>query len=155
MDKEYKIKEYESIIRYLKELIIHNAGLIANLANISALLNQYLSDINWVGFYLVQNEELIVGPFQGLPACTIIRKGRGVCGKSWETNKTIVVDDVHSFSDHIACDCNSKSEIVIPIHSKDEMVGVLDIDSPYIGRFEKIDKDNLEKIVLIIEKMIF
>ncbi|MEA4820886.1 MAG: GAF domain-containing protein [Erysipelotrichales bacterium] len=155
MNNSYKNDEYELIINSLKQLIITEAGIIANLANISALLNQYMSNLNWVGFYMVNGDNLILGPFQGRPACLIIKKGKGVCGCSWGKNETVVVENVHDFPGHITCDCNSKSEIVIPINLNNQVIGVLDLDSPILKRFDNIDRENLEIIVSIIEKLVF
>lgn len=155
MSNSYKNNEYELIINSLKQLIVTETGIIANLANISALLNQYMSNLNWVGFYMVNEDNLILGPFQGRPACLIIKKGKGVCGCAWGKNETVIVENVHDFPGHIACDCNSKSEIVIPINLNGQVIGVLDIDSPILKRFDEIDKENLEIIVSIIEQLVF
>lgn len=127
---------------------------IANLSNISAILSDNISDINWVGFYIVKNNNLILGPFQGKKAKTKIEYGNGVCGKCWEMNQTIVVDNVHEFENHIACDIRSNSEIVIPLHKKGIFFGVLDIDSISYSRFSNNDKENLENIAKYIEEII-
>lgn len=124
----------------------------ANLANASALLWEYLPDLNWAGFYKMTDGKLVLGPFQGKTACIVIEIGRGVCGTAFEKDETLVVYDVHEFPGHIACDCASNSEIVVPIHSDGKIWGVLDIDSPIIGRFTDEDKDGLEKFVNILEK---
>ena len=123
--------------------------MIANLSNASALLNQFLERINWVGFYLWDEEknELVLGPFQGLPACVRIPFGKGVCGTAAEKRETLVVPDVNQFPGHIACDANSQSEIVIPMIKNDQLIGVLDIDSPEVNRFDEIDKKKLEEFV--------
>ncbi|MCK9198421.1 MAG: GAF domain-containing protein [Bacilli bacterium] len=155
MSNSYKNNEYELIINSLKQLIVTETGIIANLANISALLNQYMSNLNWVGFYMVNGDNLILGPFQGRPACLIIKKGKGVCGYSWGKKETVIVENVNDFPGHITCDCNSKSEIVIPIKLNNQVIGVLDIDSPIFKRFDEIDKENLEIIVSIIEQLVF
>lgn len=126
----------------------------ANLANASALLWQSLPDINWAGFYKMQDGKLILGPFQGKPACIVIPVGKGVCGTAVSENKTQLVYDVHRFPGHIACDSASNSEIVIPIHVRGEIWGVLDIDSPHIGRFSDADKAGLEKLVQLLEKVL-
>ena len=128
---------------------------IANLSNAAALLYQELPDINWAGFYLVQDGALILGPFQGKTACIRIEKGRGVCGTAWQTDETQLVPDVHAFPGHIACDCASRSEIVIPIHYQNEIWGVLDIDSPTEGRFTEYDRTGLLKFVQVLEKSLF
>ncbi|MEH7250995.1 GAF domain-containing protein [Neobacillus niacini] len=124
---------------------------IANLSNTSALLNQFLDRINWVGFYLVdENNELVLGPFQGLPACVRIPLGKGVCGTSAKNLETIRVEDVHQFPGHIACDAASNSEIVIPLIKDGKLLGVLDIDSPIKNRFDEVDQEQLEEITAIL-----
>lgn len=135
----------------LKALLDKEDWLITSLSNASALLNEYLDDINWVGFYLMQNGELVLGPFQGKTACVRIKVGRGVCGTAVSEDKTQLVPDVHKFPGHIACDCASNSEIVVPIHHNGEIVAVLDIDSPLFDRFSEEDKADLEESVRIIE----
>lgn len=125
--------------------------LIANLANASAVLNEALTDINWVGFYLVEGDRLILGPFQGKTACIEIPRGRGVCGTAFAENRTQLVYDVHQFPGHIACDSASNSEIVIPLRKDGRVVAVLDIDSPSIGRFDEEDRKGLEQVAKIIE----
>lgn len=127
---------------------------MTNLANASALLNEKLDDINWVGFYTAKDGKLVLGPFQGKVACTIIPMGRGVCGTAAATDSTQLVPDVHKFSGHIACDSASNSEIVIPIHRRGEVFGVLDIDSPLFGRFTEEDRQGLESFVKILEEVI-
>ena len=126
---------------------------LANLANTSALLNQALREINWVGFYLMKDGQLVLGPFQGKPACIEIKVGRGVCGTAVERDEVTVVPDVHAFPGHIACDAASRSEIVLPIHAHGKVIGVLDIDSPVPGRFTEEDKKGLEEIVKIVEDL--
>ena len=134
------------LLGQLRALTDGETNRIANLANASALLNTYLRDINWVGFYLLEGEELVLGPFQGLPACVRIPLGRGVCGASALRRETIVVPDVHEFPGHIACDAASNSEIVVPLLSaQGELVGVLDVDSPLKGRFGEEDARFLER----------
>ena len=125
-----KTENYALVKKQLIALIEGETNLIANLSNASALLNQFLDQINWVGFYLVEEEELILGPFQGLPACIRIPFGKGVCGTSVAERKTLRIADVHQFPGHIACDAASQSEIVIPLIKDDTIIGVLDIDSP-------------------------
>ncbi len=142
-----KPEMYETIINQLKYLLEDVNDNITNLSNTSALLNAYLKDINWVGFYLFKNNELLLGPFQGLPACTKIMIGNGVCGTAAETLQSIVVDDVDAFPGHIACDGASKSEIVIPIIINNSFYGLLDIDSPIHNRFDNVDKLYLEKLI--------
>ena len=119
---------------------------IANAANLSALLYHALEDVNWVGFYFIRRDELVVGPFQGKPACVRIPLGRGVCGKAAASGEIIRVDDVNAFDDHIACDVDSRSEIVLPLEKSGEIIGVLDIDSPRTGRFGEQDEAVLARI---------
>lgn len=126
----------------------------ANLANAAALLWQELPGINWAGFYKMEDGALILGPFQGKPACIRIPVGRGVCGTTVAQNKTQLVYDVHAFPGHIACDCASNSEIVVPIHVRGAIWGVLDIDSPHIGRFTETDQKGLEMFVNILEAVL-
>ena len=127
---------------------------VANLANASALLWEALSDINWAGFYMLEGETLILGPFQGKPACIEIPVGRGVCGTAVAQNATQLVDDVHKFPGHIACDCASNSEIVVPLRRDGKVIGVLDIDSPVFARFSQADRDGLEKFAELLQKVI-
>ncbi|RIO58313.1 GAF domain-containing protein [Staphylococcus haemolyticus] len=150
------IKEtnYNLLTKQLQSLIEDEQNLIAILSNTSAILNDNLDQINWVGFYLIENEELILGPFQGHPACVHIAIGKGVCGTAVAEDKTQLVKDVHAFPGHIACDANSKSEIVIPIHVNDEIIGVLDIDAPITDRFTNEDKEGLEVIAKVLEKQL-
>ena len=123
----------------------------ANLANAAALLWEKLPDINWVGFYKMTDGALVLGPFQGKPACILIPVGKGVCGTAVAEDRIQLVPDVHQFPGHIACDCASNSEIVLPIHVRGEIWGVLDIDSPHIGRFTEEDREGLSKFVAILE----
>ena len=127
---------------------------VANLANASALLWQEMPDINWVGFYKMTNGALVLGPFQGKPACMEIPVGRGVCGTAVAEDAVQLVYDVHQFPGHIACDCASNSEIVLPIHVNGEIWGVLDIDSPSVGRFTEEDKVGLLEIVGVLEQIL-
>lgn len=145
-----KKKCYQLIHSQLKSLIENETCPLPNLANASALLNMTLTDINWVGFYILKNDELILGPFQGKPACIRIPAGRGVCGTAVLEGKPQVVPNVHEFPGHIACDSESNSEIVIPIFSKNCIVGVLDIDSPLYDRFDRTDLEGLEEVVRIL-----
>lgn len=128
--------------------------LIANLANTSAVIYDELRDINWAGFYIMQDGKLVLGPFQGKVACIEIEIGKGVCGTAVARDETIVVRDVHEFAGHIACDCESESEIVVPIHKDGRVWGVLDIDSPIKDRFSAEDRDRLEKVVKVLEERI-
>jgi len=127
---------------------------IANLANAAALLYNTLTDINWAGFYLLQGDKLVLGPFQGKPACIEIPMGRGVCGSAAAENKTLLVPDVHKFPGHIACDSASNSEIVVPLRKDGKVMGVLDIDSPLLDRFTEEDRQGLEAFAEISEKWI-
>ncbi|MEK4426619.1 GAF domain-containing protein [Solibacillus sp. FSL K6-1523] len=140
-------EQYTTLSRQLHTLLDGEQDRIANLSNASALLNQFLDRINWVGFYLMNDGELVLGPFQGLPACVRIPVGRGVCGSSAMQKQTLLVDDVHAFPGHIACDAASKSELVIPLIKNDTVIGVLDIDSPIEARFSKEDQLGLEQFV--------
>ena len=131
------------------------ANPISNLANVSALLWQEFPNINWAGFYLMQNSRLELGPFQGKPACTVIPAGKGVCGRAAEENRTVRVADVHDFPGHIACDGASRSEIVIPIRKNGQVWGVLDMDSPVKDRFSEEDTANLEEVARTLENTLF
>ena len=128
---------------------------IANLANVSAAIWQEMENINWAGFYLMQQGKLVLGPFQGKPACIEIAVGKGVCGTAVQEKKTVLVEDVHAFPGHIACDSASNSEIVVPIFKNGEVYGVLDIDSPYLARFTREDQLGLEELVRTLENTIF
>lgn len=134
----------------LKALLAGEHDMIANLSNAAALLYQYLPDINWAGFYLWKNNELVLGPFQGKVACMHIPYGKGVCGTCMKELKTQRVENVHEFPDHIACDSASNSEIVIPMIVKDQIIGVLDIDSPLFSRFNEVDEAYLTEFVHIL-----
>lgn len=145
---------YDEIAEQLEALTQDVPYEVANLANASALLWQELPRINWVGFYKMEDNALILGPFQGKPACIRIPLGRGVCGTAAALDQVQRVEDVHSFPGHIACDCASNSEIVLPIHKDGKVWGVLDIDSPELGRFTREDQAGLEKIVKILERVL-
>lgn len=151
---ETKDKFYNYMNMKLTGLICEEPDWLANISNASALLWLLLDDINWAGFYLYKNEELVLGPFQGKPACTHIQLGKGVCGTAAQTRSTQLVKDVHEFPGHIACDSASNSEIVVPIIKSDKLIGVLDIDSPKINRFDEKDQIYLEKFVSIIVKYV-
>ena len=144
--------DYNEINAMLASIIEGIPYTMTNLANASALLNEKLEDINWVGFYTVKDGKLVLGPFQGKVACTIIPIGKGVCGTAAATDSTQLVPDVHKFAGHIACDSASNSEIVIPLHRNGTVFGVLDIDSPLFGRFSEEDKAGLEEFARILEK---
>ncbi|MDS3994535.1 GAF domain-containing protein [Staphylococcus capitis] len=149
-----KETNYLMLTKQLKSLIEDEHHLIAILSNTSALINDHLDQVNWVGFYLIEDNELILGPFQGHPACVHIEIGKGVCGTAISEDATQRVSDVHQFPGHIACDANSKSEIVIPIHVNDKIIGVLDIDAPIKDRFTWDDQEGLEQVVQILEKQL-
>lgn len=140
-------EKYQLVKKQLTALIEDESNMIANLSNAAALLNQFLDRINWVGFYLVEGNELVLGPFQGLPACVRIPFGKGVCGNAVKERKTLRVEDVNQFPGHIACDSASQSEIVVPIIKNNEVIGVLDIDSPEINRFDEVDEIHLKEFV--------
>ena len=142
---------YSELLEVFPSILINDYD-ITTLSNASAILNMYLEDINWVGFYLLKNNQLILGPFQGKVACTNIKIGRGVCGTCIQDEKTILVPNVHEFKGHIACDSASNSEICIPIYANNKLYGLLDIDSPILNRFNEIDKINLEKICKMINE---
>lgn len=138
---------YRELVGELSALIAGERDFIANLANASALLYHSLPDLNWAGFYLLKQGELVVGPFQGKPACVRIAIGKGVCGTAAERRTTLVVRDVHEFPGHIACDAASNSEIVVPMLKGGELLGVLDLDSPKLARFDEQDREGLERFV--------
>ena len=146
--------DYKNLCAQLRSLTDGIPYETANLANASALLWQHLPDINWAGFYKMEDSKLVLGPFQGKPACIVIPVGRGVCGTAVSENKTQLVYDVHQFPGHIACDSASNSEIVVPIRVKGAIWGVLDIDSPQIGRFSEEDRAGLEEFVRILEAIL-
>ena len=141
------------LYQQIKALTEHEHDLVANLSNISACLNENLDNINWVGFYIVKEGELVLGPFQGKPACIRIPFGKGVCGTCVEERRIQRVADVHQFKGHIACDCASNSEIVLPIIKNDEIVAVLDIDSPIFDRFSEENEKQLSEVVNYISNL--
>ncbi len=151
-----KAEIYQSLIPQIKGLLGGEPDLVANLANVSAALKEQFGWL-WVGFYLVKpsasspDEELVLGPFQGPVACTRIKKGRGVCGTSWQKAETLIVDDVEKFPGHIACSSLSRSEIVVPIIRNNIVIGVLDIDSESLAQFDETDKKYLEEIIYVID----
>ncbi|MFO3702806.1 GAF domain-containing protein [Staphylococcus felis] len=143
---------YKLLARQLDALLEGETDLIANLSNASALLNDQLDNINWLGFYLIKDNELILGPFQGKPACVHIPIGKGVCGTAVAKAEIQRVADVNTFPGHIACDANSQSEIVLPIYQNNTIIGVLDIDAPITNRFSKDDEEGLKEVVTVLEK---
>jgi GAF domain-containing protein len=144
-----KAEQYEALLPQIAGLLEGETDLTANLANVAAALKEQFGWL-WIGFYLVKNEELVLGPFQGPVACTRIRHGRGVCGTSWARKETLVVPDVEKFPGHIACSSRSRSEIVVPIIRKGEVVGVLDADSQTLSAYDETDRLYLEKVVELI-----
>lgn len=150
-----KSKFYESLNRQALALLEGEDDLVAAMANFSALLNDNLTELNWVGFYVMRAEQLVLGPFQGKVACTRIPMGKGVCGTAAFTNETQRIADVHQFDGHIACDSASNSEIVVPVRAKGKVVAVLDIDSPILDRFDEEDQKGLELLVKSFENCLF
>ena len=146
--------DYISLLKSYKALIEKEDDFIALLSNTSAFIYNTVSDLNWAGFYLVKDNELVLGPFQGKPACTRIKYGDGVCGTALKERETMVVDDVHEFKGHIACDGASNSEIVVPIFRNGIIIGVLDIDSPKFSRFKDEEKQFFEELVWVLENKI-
>src|SRR5438045_7602013 len=144
-----KQEQYEALLPQISGLLEGEPDLVANLANIAAALKEQFNWL-WVGFYLVKKDELVLGPFQGPVACIRIKKGKGVCGSSWAQAKTLIVPDVEKFPGHIACSSASRSKIVIPVMYKDEVVGVLDVDSKELNAFDTVDQVYLEQIVSLI-----
>jgi GAF domain-containing protein len=138
----------------LKGQLSSETDILANISNATAIIKACINNINWSGFYFLKNSELVLGPFQGLPACNRIEIGKGVCGTSVEKKAPIIVDNVNEFEGHIACDENSRSEIVIPIIKDDKIFGVLDIDSPYFNRFNQLHLKYLTEFVSIMNKYI-
>lgn len=145
-------QKYKYMVMLLKGQISSEKDLIANLSNASAIINVILDRINWAGFYIMRNGELVLGPFQGRPACNRIKVGKGVCGTAVKEKRVVRVEDVHNFPGHIACDCQSNSEIVIPIMKNNEVFGVLDIDSPEFNRFRDLEEEYLVKFVKVLEE---
>ena len=146
---------YKELIMQVDALTVGVPHLVANLANVSAAIWQEMDNINWAGFYLMEGGKLVLGPFQGKPACIEIAVGKGVCGTAVAERKTQLVEDVHQFPGHIACDCASNSEIVVPIYKNGAVFGVLDIDSPYYARFTAEDQAGMEELVRVLERNLF
>lgn len=147
VDKEV---QYKTLIPQIKALISGEEDQIANLANVAAALKEQFGWF-WIGFYLVKGDELVLGPFQGPVACTRIRKGKGVCGTSWQQNETLIVPDVDLFPGHIACASASRSEIVLPLYKGEKVIGVLDADSEYLAHFDKVDEKYLKEIIRLLD----
>lgn len=152
IDQNNKKEFYETLKQYIEGLMTDERDLIANLANVSSLMFNMMADVNWSGFYLYKEEQLVLGPFHGKPACIRIPIGRGVCGNAAKDLETQLVRDVHQYPGHIACDGDTNSEIVIPMVSEGSLIGVLDIDSPILNRFNDEDQGYLEDIVRFIVK---
>ena len=148
--KGSKEEQYSGLFPQIKALLDGEPDMIANMANVAAALKEQFNWL-WIGFYRVIKDELVLGPFQGPVACTRIKKGRGVCGTSWRDKKTLIVPDVEAFSGHIACSSLSRSEIVIPVFNKDEVIGVLDVDSEALNHFDETDQQFLEAICRLLE----
>lgn len=147
--KGNKAEQYTSLLPQIKGLLDGETDLVANMANVAAALKEQFGWL-WVGFYLVKEEELVLGPFQGPVACTRIRKNRGVCGSSWAQARTLIVPDVEAFPGHIACSSLSKSEIVVPLIRHGEVTAILDVDSEHLSHFDVTDQQYLEEIVALI-----
>lgn len=147
-----KKENYQQLLVLVQALLDDESDIIANLANVAALLYEHLSDLNWVGFYLKRGHDLVVGPFQGKVACSRIHLYKGVCGRALELKQIINVPNVHEFEGHIVCDSASNSELVIPLIVNDQAIGVLDIDAPILNRFDQDDETYLSKIVALINK---
>lgn len=148
-----KEEKYQSLIPQIEALVTGEPDLIANLANIASAL-KYGMGFFWIGFYLVKDDELVLGPFQGPIACTRIRKGKGVCGTSWANAQTVLVPNVDEFPGHIACSSDSKSEIVLPAFKDGEVALILDVDSDQLNDFDSVDQENLEKLMRIVEQLL-
>jgi len=149
-----KTELYQLLEKQLRSLLEGETDLIANTANMAALLYHSLPGLNWAGFYFRQGDVLVLGPFQGQPACVRIPLGKGVCGMAAKERKTLVVPNVHEFPGHIACDAASKSEIVVPLIKNNQVLGVLDLDSPNAERFEEVDRAGLEQLVEVLKSQI-
>lgn len=150
LQQGHKAEQYQSIIPQIQAIVEDETDVIANLANICAALKQQFNWF-WIGFYLVKDRELVLGPFQGPIACTRIAKGRGVCGAAWQQQQVMIVPDVEQFPGHIACSSASKSEIVLPIMRNGDCVGVLDVDSDELNKFDEIDAEYLKQLITVIE----
>ena len=142
---------FDDLHSLLKGIVEGERDLIANTANFSALIFNTMPDLNWAGFYFYKEDELVLGPFQGKPACIRIKKGRGVCGTALATETTQLVPDVHAFPGHIACDAASRSELVVPVFAKGQVIGVFDLDSPLPNRFDQVDADGIQALLKILE----
>ena len=147
------LEGYRMLCAQLESLLAEERDFVANAAQFSAFLFNQVDDLNWAGFYFLKTQdELVLGPFQGKPACIRIKRGRGVCGTTVEKGEVIVVADVHAFPGHIACDVNSRSELVVPVFDKGEIIGVFDLDSPLPNRFDAVDAEGVGALVKLLEK---
>ncbi len=155
MSASKKQQFYQDLAAQAEGLLSGETNLIANMANLSALIFDQLDDVNWAGFYLLEGNELVLGPFQGKPACIRIPVGKGVCGTCVATGQSQLVEDVHAFAGHIACDAASNAEVVVPFFDGDEIVGVLDIDSPTIKRFDAEDLHGIEALAAVLQAACF
>ena len=147
-----KNSQYDLLLQQAQALIADETDVIANMANLSALLYNSLPDLNWAGFYIMRGDELVLGPFQGQVACVRIPVGKGVCGTAVASGEVQLVEDVHQFAGHIACDSASNSEIVLPVRFEQKIVAVLDIDSPKLARFDSVDQQYLVALVKLLEQ---
>lgn len=150
LERDDKVELYADLAGQIAALLAHESDVTANLANAAAAIYHTLPEINWVGFYLLRGSELVLGPFQGKPACVRIPLGRGVCGAAAQQRRSVLVMDVHAFPGHIACDSASESELVIPLINDETLIGVLDLDSPRLARFDARDQAGCEALVAII-----
>ncbi len=147
LQKEGSIeKSYELMVQTIKMMLEDEKDIIANFSNISSVINLYVDKLNWVGFYILKENELVLGPFQGMPACIRIKVGKGICGKAVADRNVVIVENVHAFPGHIACDSATNSEMVLPIFQNEEVFGVLDLDSPEINRFTDLEKQYLIEV---------
>jgi L-methionine (R)-S-oxide reductase len=154
-EKDTKPEMYADLLTQLRSMLAGERDVIANAANMSALLYHSMPDVNWAGFYFHRDNELVLGPFQGQPACVRIKISKGVCGTAAQQRQTIIVDNVHDFPGHIACDSASNSEIVVPVIKDSKLIGVLDLDSPSVARFDEEDARGLNELVeVLVESMI-
>ncbi|MFQ3234824.1 MAG: L-methionine (R)-S-oxide reductase [Paraglaciecola sp.] len=149
-----KTQLYQEVAQQAQSLMAGESDMIANLANLSALMYMRLPDVNWAGFYLLQNEQLVLGPFQGKPACIRIPLDRGVCGMAAKTGLAQCIYDVHEFTGHIACDAESNSEAVLPFYHQGKLYGVMDLDSPSVGRFDQDDINGLQVLVDLLQEAV-
>ncbi|MFO7941204.1 MAG: GAF domain-containing protein [Bacillota bacterium] len=152
--RENRDEFYGTLARQMEALMEDDLPIISNLANATSLIFHQMDDLNWAGFYLLAGEELVLGPFQGKPACTRIAMGRGVCGTAATEKRSIVVADVREFPGHITCDAASRSELVIPLFRAGELLGVLDLDSPSPGRFDRADAEGLDAVVRVVAEVL-